>query len=70
MWWTAESTTLTYETIGLTLGLLFLFAPGSFWCWACDLIDAYPEAFGFTDQRNADARRKARCGGEGSARGR
>lgn len=60
MWWLTESTTLTYESGVLTAGLLFLFALGRFWCWACDVIDVYPEAFGLTDERTAGARRRPR----------
>jgi hypothetical protein len=51
MWWSVSSAPLTYETVGLMLGLLSLLAIGCWWRWACDLIDAYPEAFGFPDER-------------------
>lgn len=58
MWWHVETPVIDYETVGLTLGLVFLFALGRFWCWACDVVDAHPDAFGFTDEPTADAERR------------
>lgn len=57
MWWPVETPIVGYEAAGLTLGFVFLFALGRFWCWACDVVDAYPDAFGFIDQSTADAER-------------
>ena len=48
--WPTYETAITVEAVGLALGLTYLVLVAVWWCWVCDLVDAWPEAFGLEEK--------------------